>query len=250
MKKIITTTILFCCVAFYINAQFLIEPEPAPKINFSFSPHYISTLPNGVRPLKQSALANPSLISDVVEGFPVNWIGKYLEMEISTISNGKLIKCSSTDDHLNEKQKNLLKSLQIGDDFMVDVTYNYINTTSQKMERGYVNTTLTIVPEKEAEYYGDQKLIDNYITTTCLKKLTTIKANVLSKNRAEIIFTVNEKGNVVKAYINKSSHDAEIDALFLKAISEMPSWKPAENNKGEKITQNFKFFFGNFAGGC
>ena len=106
MKKIITTTILFCCVAFYINAQFLIEPEPAPKINFSFSPHYISTLPNGVRPLKQSALANPSLISDVVEGFPVNWIGKYLEMEISTISNGKLIKCSSTDDHLNEKQKN------------------------------------------------------------------------------------------------------------------------------------------------
>ena len=91
---------------------------------------------------------------------------------------------------------------------MVDVTYNYINTTSQKMERGYVNTTLTIVPEKEAEYYGDQKLIDNYITTTCLKKLTTIKANVLSKNRAEIIFTVNEKRknttNAIEAMVNAS----------------------------------------------
>ena len=112
-----------------------------------------------------------------------------------------------------------------------------LNTLGQKDSSTKAVEAFT-VPEVNAEYPGGLKQMTKYLKENVTDKIIgTTTEEHLGKTIAK--FIIDENGKVTNAAILKSSTDAKIDKLFLDAIKNMPTWKPAENPKGEKTKQEF-----------
>ena len=106
--------------------------------------------------------------------------------------------------------------------------------------------SLTVIPEKEAEYPEGYPKLKAYLADNGVHK---IKPKDSTKfQQVKVRFTINEKGAITQACISESSKDASTDTLLLQTIQKMPKWSPAENAKGERVKQEFELVVGN--AGC
>lgn len=173
-------------------------------------------------------------------------------VEISATSNGKTLTAQNTSDKLTAEQKNILTTADLGSDIRIKIQFKYKNQADDNFgSRSGIKegvSTVTVVPETEAEYPGGYKKITEYFIENVVNKIAAPSTSQKIQN-AVVRFTVNEEGKIVDAKITSTSTDPYIDKLLLDATVKMPKWKPAENSKGVRVKQEFVIPFGG-GGGC
>lgn len=251
MKKIILTAaiLIISSTAFAQDGYLagLITNKPSLK-NFGFGIHG-----RYERPVYKEDFYNAQLISDVVDGYPVNWIDEYISVTLLATCNGKKVQASSTNDKLTAAQKNILKMVDLGSDMVINVQYNYIDPLSKNkdgkelhIEMQVINIKMTVTPENEATYASGANEMRAYLKANAISKIPD--ATILKIKTAQVIFTINEAGEIQNVKLTQTSNDAATDKLLVDVITKMPKWKPAKNDKGIKVKQEFEFNVGQL--GC
>ncbi len=198
------------------------------------------------RAIKQEMLHAPKRISDLIEGYPVNWIDSYTSVEISASCHGKEQKANSVNDSLSSEQQKILKTADLASKIIISVNYSYQVPVTRVVEHNTMHVEMTVVPQSEAQYSGGHEKLIQYLKENSLEIPATT-----SKELQQLIirFTINEQGKVSHPKIKRSFGDKETDQHFLKLIQNMPDWKAAENPEGMKVKQEFEFVAGR-GGGC
>ncbi len=229
MKRRIITPLLFLL---FINGF-------SQDLNYEVHGKYI-------HPVKQEILNKAEIMGDIIPYYPAQWIMGYVSVDITAISDGKEMMASGTSDTLSKEQKNILDTVDLGSEILINIRYRYKNSVTGNIDIGRSNYSATLIPETEAEYPGGNATMTQYLKENAINKIP--EASVKEFQPASVRFTVNEEGEIAKAQIFKTSGDPKIDKLLLKAINKMPRWKPAEDSKGMKVKQEFEFSVGNV--GC
>jgi len=174
----------------------------------------------------------------------------YVSVEVSAVHNGKVYSVKSIDSKLTSEQKNSLNAADQGTDINISIKFKYKNgltdNAAGKIIKGEL--TVTVVPEKEAEYPGGFKKMTDYLNKNVITKISKTKA---SENLMEgtVKFTVDEQGRVMDVKIFSAPTDPQASKIVLDAMYNMPKWKPAETSKGVKVKQEFNIPLSN-GGGC
>jgi TonB family protein len=197
-------------------------------------------------PVKKEILTNAESMSDIIPYYPVHWIMGYVSAEISTTSYGKTMMATGTNDRLSTEQKDILKTVDLGTDIIINITYKYKNPVTGNIDIGSSNYSATVIPEIQAEYPGGQQQMTQYLKENAINKIPDTTSRQIET--AIVRFTVNEEGEIADAQIFKTSGDPKTDKLLLKVINKMPKWSPAEDSKGIKVKQEFEFSVGSV--GC
>src|SRR6218665_117244 len=118
MKKIIFTPVLLLCSGLAAfsqggsSAHQYFVPDLSPQLRYEVRPAY-------TRPVKKETLSKARLISDVVAGYPENWISSYVLTEISATCHGKLMKATASSEVLSAEQKKILDMADLATDVIV-----------------------------------------------------------------------------------------------------------------------------------
>lgn len=201
-----------------------------------------------IRPTTLEKLKNAQFISDVVPNYPSSWISAYTSVEVSTTINGKYKKAISLDDVLTTEQKDILNSADLADDIVIDVKFKTNNAVTNKLENRELNTLLTVVPDIEAEYIGGYDQMIEYLIDNSSEEISA--KNLGQLELSSITFTVDKEGKIEDVKLIETTGNAEIDKLFVDLIVEMPKWRPAKNEDGSQVKQEFEFIFGFGLDGC
>lgn len=194
------------------------------------------------RSVQEEKLDNATTMSDLIDGYPVSWIADYISAEVTVVSGNKVVHAIHINDTLTIAQRDLLKSASLGDDIVLDITYRAKNFITKDFDVRVLHYTTSIIPEHEAEFPGGLEPMTQYLEKNAMKK---IPESALKEFQQVIVsFTVNENGEIANARLSSTSGDQKTDELLLKAITQMPKWKPAEIGTGTKVKQEFEFSVG------
>lgn len=251
MKKFsfLSATVLFLGLAAYAqdgtNSKkwYLAENMPAPG---SYQDLKYEVRGRYSRPVKQEALNEAKYLSNFIPGYPVNWIADYVSTEILATCNGKAMKAAGVNNTLSTEQKNMLNTVDIGTEIVVNVKYKYKNPVTDNIEDYQAHITMMVVPETEAEYIGGYQQLINYLKSSVVAKLP--ESSRKQFQGGIVTFTINEAGEATNTKISRTSGDAKADKVLIDIINQMPKWKPAENSKWIKVKQDFELSIG--GGGC
>lgn len=201
-------------------------------------------------PLQLNQISHAKTVKDLIADYPSAWIDDYTSVELIGSCQGKTLQAKGKNEVLTPEQLNMLQHLDLNSDLKVNILYTYRNPVSNQTENNKIKINLTIVPEKQAQFAAGNESMKAYIHHSPISKF----AHLSAKNNWEILvyFTVNEKGDIENTKVIRSSGDADRDSTILQTLQNMPQWKPAENAKGEKVKQVFRFAVGNrpLGGGC
>ena len=200
------------------------------------------------RPVTKQKLNSAIALNDIFDHYPDNWIDLYESVEISAEINGKIEKASGSNKVLNKEQKRILHSAEIADNINILVNYKVKNYQTGHFDDKHINYIMTVIPEKEAEYKGGYDELIHYFGEKSTSEIAAINTGQLET--AYIQFTVTENGEISDIDLKKTSGYSQIDKLMFELIRDMPKWNPAENSKGEKVSQNFEFALAVPGDGC
>lgn len=186
-------------------------------------------------------LKKANSISEIIPYFPSNWITNYVSVDISTVNNEQEITAVSHSNLLSEEQKSILDAAEISSVIHINVKYKSENAATGIIEIREMNVSLTVIPDKEAEYIGGYDQMIEYLKDNSIDELEASKVDLFQ--RLSIIFTVNEKGQTENIKLNNTSGDKEVDGLLMELIDKMPKWEPAQNADGQTVKQEFEFVF-------
>jgi len=174
---------------------------------------------------------------------------EYTSVEISVVSDGKVLSSKNKNDELTNEQRNYLLVADPGTNVNIHIKFRYKDAFADAIANESIDGSIavTVVPENEAEYPGGLVKLNEYFYKKTTSPTPEISA-YFKKQPAIIEFTVNKEGKAGAAKIVKTSGDPRADELLLKAVDTMPDWKPAENWQGEKTEQ--KFFIPFWSEGC
>lgn len=211
------------------------------ELNFTIHGKY-------TRPIHKEKLSNATTLSDMMPYYPAAWIESYSSVEVSTVRNGTTMSAPGDNDILNEYQKDLLRTADLGSDVSINIIYKTDNSATREPMSSIIHYDVTVVPEVEAEYMTGTKELTEYLKKNAIDKISEATAKLLQPTI--VSFTVNEDGKITDATVSKSSGDAATDKLLLKTINKMPNWKPAETTDGTKVKQAFEFSVNGNSKGC
>lgn len=194
------------------------------------------------RPTTKDQLGKATILSDFIPNYPSSWISDYTSVEIIANHNGKKMIAVSQNDVLNYEQKNLLSTIDLADDILINVNYKSQNCITKHADNRQMIVSMTVIPEKEAEYIGGYNQMINYLRENSSDEITGHNLEVFQPS--SILFTVNEKGEVDNVILNKTTGNAEVDKFLVELIGNMPNWDPAENSNGLAVKQQFEFNLG------
>jgi len=200
------------------------------------------------RPITIEKIQKAKLVSDLIEGYPSNWITAYISVEISSSCKKVKVNAKSFNDVLTDEQKSMLNRADVGTDIVITVKHNTKNTITNSLEKSEMNVSLTVIPEIEATYIGGYKDMIAYLKENSNAKIAAISTKQIQFT--SINFTVNKNGKADNVMLMKASGITAIDELLVDLITNMPKWKPAENSKGDVVTQEFEFSIGSMVDGC
>ncbi len=180
--------------------------------------------------------------------YPAAWIDSYSSVEVSTVSNGTSMSAPGDNEILNEYQKDLLRTADLGSDVSINIIYKTDNSATREPMSSIIHYDVTVVPEVEAEYMTGTKELTQYLKKNAIDKISEATAKLLQPTI--VTFIVNEEGKIADAQVVKSSGNAATDKLLLKTITKMPKWKPAETADGIKVKQAFEFSVSGNTKGC
>ncbi len=200
------------------------------------------------KPIPQEQLAHAETMIDINPGYPSSWIDQddYISAEVRRVYDGQELIAQGKNDILNEAQKKLIHTADIGSDIRIEVKYHERDFLKKKLEVKTLSFALTVVPTVQAEYKGGQEALIEYLRVNTADLLPPSKEENLKV--AMVKFTIDEHGRVTQPIISETSKDKDIDSIILKAIQQMPNWKPAQDAAGAYVPQSFEFIIGNSLG--
>lgn len=239
MKKLILTLATVFFIGSTAFAQYGNKPMVSNDLSYDIRGIYS-------HPIKKVKLNGAKLLSDLISGYPTNWISNYVSVEILATCAGKSMKAISANDVLTTEQKNILKTADLGTEIIINAKYKIKNPVTNLIEESKMTFSAMEVPDMEAEYVGGKEQLIKTIKENVSNK---IPESTLKKLQPIVIrFTVNEGGEIAGAFVTKTSGDLKIDKVLLEVINKMQNWKPAQNTNGIKVKQEFIFGVGNV--GC
>ncbi|MEM6800902.1 MAG: hypothetical protein AAF696_05830 [Bacteroidota bacterium] len=173
---------------------------------------------------------------------------------VKTIQNVKVAILKGEDEiselgdsnELTQAQKKLLQRVQYSDNILLYADYKQEIVGSEDLANNYFSYYISIVPEQEAEYEAGMEVLLNYLITNSEEERKAVSLKEVKSGRID--FRVNKAGKIDQVKLDSSSAYDELDGKMLDLIKNMPGkWKTAKNSKGEKIGQEFVFFFGSRA---
>ena len=200
------------------------------------------------RSVKKETLSGAKVVSDIISDYPINWITRYISVEILATSNGEFMTAVSPNDTLTREQRNILSNVDMSSEVTINVNYTYKVPVDDIIENNTMHVLMTVVPDVQAQYAGGYEQLINYLKEKTMHQFSGINPKKFS--RIAIRFTVNEEGKVTDARMPHLSIDSKAEKLLIDVINNMPAWKPAENAKGIKVKQEFELIVGNNEGGC
>jgi len=173
------------------------------------------------------------------------WKVSFQTVTVAVLQDGDEILEIGDSKELNAAQIMLLQSTDYSTNFYIKARGKNKHPETGKIE-DYVYY-LTIIPEKEAEYTSGHDALIAYLKENSKEKTAIIKEDKLQPGKVQ--FTVTKKGTIANVKLISTSGYISVDEALIKIITNMPEkWEPAENSKGEKVDQEFVFFFG--TAGC
>ena len=169
------------------------------------------------RPIHKEKLSNATTLSDMMPYYPSAWIDSYSSVEVSTVSNGTPMSFASDNEILNEYQKDILRTADLGSDVVINIIYKTENSATRQLMSRIINYDVTVVPEFEAEYLTGSNAMSEYLKVNAIDKIGVKMSKDFTQ--AIVSFTVNEDGKIADAMVSKSSGDAATDKLLLKATN-------------------------------
>lgn len=197
-------------------------------------------------PIHKEKLDMARNVGDIIPYYPASWINQYVSVEISAATDENTVMATGANEILTPEQLNILQTAGLGTEIVVNIQYRFLNEVTHQIEDRRINYSTTIVPETEAEFPGGNKELREYFQGNAIDKLS--EESSASMQQTVVRFTVDEQGDIANTQIVQSSGDPEIDQMFLEAINNMPSWKPAEDTQGVAVRQDFQFSVGNNTG--
>lgn len=191
------------------------------------------------RPVTQEKLRSAETLSDVVDGFPSQWITNYRSVDISVSTNGKTGVAHGNGHALSSEQKKLLQSAGLESKVDVVVIYSTGNSVTGKAEVRTATMKLTVVPFSQAAFPGGDKQLRAWFEKN---NLSTAMNTMESKSQTiHVDFYVNSAGTIVDPVIRNSTGDKTTDDQILRLLKSMPAWKPAADQQGTNVSQHFEF---------
>jgi TonB family protein len=187
------------------------------------------------------SLQDAKTLTDIHARYRSSWVASYIAVEVASTCQGVVKKAAGKNDTLTPAQLDILKMADADCSIQVEVDYIPQNNLTYNPPRK-MDFSLKMVPVFEAKFPGGDQALKKFIKENTIDKIS--KAKVGQIELAQISFTINEDGQVTNARLFKSSEEDMIDQLLLEAICNMPTWLPAKNSKGLKITQEFEFSIG------
>ena len=170
-------------------------------------------------------------------------VDSYESVLVSTVNSESEIKEFGFNEILNKGQLELIKSFDYSTNFYVQADYLIKNEKTGEMSREYIVYYITIVPEQEAVYIDGKNALISYLKNGTSDKTSIIKRDKLKSG--QVSFTVSKEGKIKNVELWSTSGYPTVDEELLKTVTNIPGkWVPATNSKGEKVDQEFVFFFG------
>ncbi len=209
------------------------EPSPLNDVLLSFwvRGKYVHSVTPAV-------LKSAYSLDDIISEYPSKLIAEHLSVEIFSNSRGIDLKAVGKDVRFDKTQKDLLQSLQLGDEININVKFRSENPVTHKMEEGLMNYVLTIIPEQEAEYPGGYDELMHYLRETGANEITKEKIEQIKP--CLLHFTVGETGEVDKVELRETSGMQEVDEILLRLARNMSPWIPAKRANGSAASQKFE----------
>jgi hypothetical protein len=192
--------------------------------------------------IQENKLDKINSLTDLDKRYPTDWVKEYISVEISAYKNGIKTKATGVSNILTQVQKELIQLADRNNDIAVSVTYLPENSLKNNTEKQY-DFKVTIMPGKNAIYAEGTEQLIQYLEKNSIANIEA--GSFTGYDLTAIKFTVNEEGSISDIKIAIPSKDTKIDEMLVKAISKMPSWKPAEFSNGLKVKQNFVLTIGN-----
>ena len=101
--------------------------------------------------------------------------------------------------------------------------------------------TVKILPERKAEFSGNQEELTTYLKESVIEYIP--EGHFKEYQLAAVTFTVDENGQIINPNIFSSSEDESLDSMMIQAIRNMGKWNPAEYDSGKKVSQQYAFFY-------
>lgn len=193
------------------------------------------------RPIIVEQTKTANTLSDLISGYPSNWVSDYLFVQLTFMENGEITQLKSENDTLTNAQKIRLSNSSLSDEIQVLIGYKSQNKITKEIEVKKVSWQLTIIPNTQAKFKGNDDGLNSYFTHLIGKKITM---NEINDQPAVLYFEVDENGKASQARIDTPSGNPEIDALLIDAVLQMPKWTAAKDGSGKSVPQNFKLIVG------
>ena len=199
-----------------------------------------------LRTVTKDVLEHSNLLSDIIAGYPVNWVKEYVSVDVLTEKDGKTEIAKGENQVLNTEQKSILNKADLESEVHINVRYLSINSVTERKENNEMVVKMTVVPDIQAEFEGGYENLKKYLKDNLIDRI--IENTPPEFQKGKVVFIIDPNGKLVDAEILESSGDTNMDNFLLEVFRNMPNWKPAQNATGEKVKQRFEFSMG--IGGC
>ncbi|MDP1814871.1 MAG: energy transducer TonB [Leadbetterella sp.] len=199
-----------------------------------------------LRTVTKDVLEHSNLLSDIIAGYPVNWVKEYISVDVLTEKDGKTEIAKGENQVLNTEQKSILNKADLESEVHINVRYISINSVTERKESNEMVVKMTVVPDIQAEFEGGYENLKKYLKDNLIDRI--IENTPPEFQKGKVVFKIDPNGKLVDAEILESSGDTNMDNFLLEVFRNMPNWKPAQNATGEKVKQRFEFSMG--IGGC
>jgi TonB family protein len=207
---------------------------------------YPSNIP--AKPVSRKELSAAKSMLDLMKEYPTTWVSNYISTEILVVSNGKEKRAAGSDGTLNKAQRALLKIADFNTKVTINVKYKQENSATRKIEVSNLNYAIAVIPDTEAVYPGGAEALEDYLKKNAIDPISD--ADLRKLERGTVQFMINEKGQVEDVELVEKIGNPKVDQLLLQVIRKMPEWKPAKDENGRAVKQEFKFVVGGMNGGC
>jgi len=199
-----------------------------------------------LRTVTKDVLEHSNLLSDIIVGYPINWVKDYVSVDLLTEKDGKTEIAKGENQVLNTEQKSILNKADLESEVHINVRYKSINSVTERKVDNEMVVKMTVVPDIQAEFEGGYENLKKYLKDNLIDRITENTPPEFQKGK--VVFKIDPNGKLVDAEILESSGDTNMDNFLLEVFRNMPKWKPAQYATGEKVKQRFEFSMG--IGGC
>ena len=196
-------------------------------------------------PIKKSKLETIKSFNDLLDEEHAQRIIDYQSVSVVVIINDEKSEVHETSNsgEFTEAQIKLMQSSNYSTNLLISADFQEKNKENGAFEGVHWTPYLTVVPEKQAEYFYGKDALKKYLKENSEDARINVIAEKLQP--AKLYFTVTKKGTIENVRLDRTSYYPEVDERMIELITNLSGkWLPAENKKGEKVDQELVVSFG------